>query len=105
MDSRIIDITPKKYTNEKPDTVPDDLQPGDKIAYFGIFDISHGEANTNIPIMFVASIRHHYKFKVYYGFGDRMTPEMVAVRGAKVKDEEFARSLFPMLGHLRYSVT
>ena len=52
--------------------------------------------------IYVAVIVANRGFKVYYGNGERQAPEQVREHGAKLRNEEVARLLFPQLDAYAY---
>lgn len=91
-------------TTHPPDTLPDQLQMGDKLCRSHYIALQHPFSvhTTTTLITFVASIQPFQKFKVYMGFGERHDNCWVAKNGIKVKSEDFARALFPELAEYKF---
>lgn len=95
--------------DREPDQIDiNELQYGDKIGCWKdmlIVETKRTESPYEEVLMcYVASIQPGKKFKVYAEWGDRTSIEMCSQRGRKVRDEAFAKQLFPMLSDYEFMV-
>ena len=88
-----------------PDTLPKELQPQTIIAKAVYLDWEIEGATETVLVYFCAVIGYKRDFKVYLNFGDRFTPERIVTgHSPKVRNEAFARKLFPMLDAYTFKI-
>lgn len=97
------------WEEQFPDTVDvAKLVPGDYIAKYVEVDIVLDYDDTvpteMVLMLYVASVQPNKKFKVYRGWGDCTTIYEVRWGGAKVRNEDFAKAVFPLLADWEFVV-
>lgn len=94
----VFDITDKNISTANPDVLPDEPKPQAIIAKAVYLDWNIEGATETALVYFCAVIGYKRDFKVYLNFGDRFDPvQVVTGHSPKVREEAFARKLFPML--------
>lgn len=96
------DISDSIIRSSAPDRLPEKFSGGDTLTKFIYLDMATDTAREAVLIGFVASLRIEGTFKVYYDFGTRHDAHYIRVNGMKVRAEEFARNLFPMLAEWEF---